>query len=554
MPTLKTPLVGSYNQRDGVVATGRDQKFKNAILQKIINNSTNTATFYLEKRAGLANSSPASLPGDVTIPTVLVSPLSLISTILFVWAQGATNSTIYAADAGRVAGRTQGAITGVAMTMIEVVLGSITYFMITSSDQTAWFLASDAINTGSALTFTGDTHTNTLIDNISSMTGIYVGQAVSGTNIPANARVATIAGASSITLTLATTGTTSGITVTRVPIAKIISANFPTNIVGGFEELDGYILIATSSSRLYNSDLNSVPAWSASNFITATISGDFTSGIIKHRNQIAVFGDKSIEYFYNAGNPSGSPLNSSPQLFSNIGCDYYYPVSSELYRNGLFARGDDSIYFLGADKNLYVINSFAPQKIDDKGILFSGSTSPRIMHAFTLFKSLYIHIGFLGAGDTIYSVDGKMDFEWALPGEMHMFQRGGVPYCMVDDSTGRIYQISNGVGQTAAWRDNGNAYTMSIQIQTDMGTNDRKWPTELRVNADTQSSGNLAVSYSDDDGATFSTARNIPLTSQRKRLNRLGSFCGRRLWKFEDSGNNANRIQSVEIDYDLGSQ
>ncbi len=118
---------------------------------------------------------------------------------------------------------------------------------------------------------------------------------------------------------------------------------------------------------------------------------------------------------------------------------------------------------------------------------------------------------------------------------------------VLGSTSGKVYAISRSV---PVFQDDSSAYTMSIQIATDMGTEDRKMGIELRVIADNQSSGNLAVSYSDDGGTSYSTARNISLTGQQKKLTRLGSWYGTRLWKFEDSGNNANRISRIEIDWE----
>lgn len=73
-----------------------------------------------------------------------------------------------------------------------------------------------------AAAFTGDTHTNTTVDNISSMAGIAVGQAISGAGIPLGATVATIAGATSITISAAATATTATVPMTAGP-AKILS-------------------------------------------------------------------------------------------------------------------------------------------------------------------------------------------------------------------------------------------------------------------------------------------------------------------------------------------
>lgn len=69
---------------------------------------------------------------------------------------------------------------------------------------------------------TGDTHTNTTVDNLSSIAGIEVGQAISGTGIPLGARVATIASATSITISAAATATAAGVALSVGP-AKVLA-------------------------------------------------------------------------------------------------------------------------------------------------------------------------------------------------------------------------------------------------------------------------------------------------------------------------------------------
>lgn len=67
-------------------------------------------------------------------------------------------------------------------------------------------------------THTGDTHTNTTIDNLSAnvlLAGWQVGMKITGTNIPANTTIVAIAtGGLALTLSQATTGTTAGVTLT----------------------------------------------------------------------------------------------------------------------------------------------------------------------------------------------------------------------------------------------------------------------------------------------------------------------------------------------------
>lgn len=63
-------------------------------------------------------------------------------------------------------------------------------------------------------TVTGDTHTSTTIDNLSSTAGFVVGASISGTNVAANTTITAITSATAITVSNATTGTTAGVTLT----------------------------------------------------------------------------------------------------------------------------------------------------------------------------------------------------------------------------------------------------------------------------------------------------------------------------------------------------
>lgn len=66
------------------------------------------------------------------------------------------------------------------------------------------------------IALTGNTHTNTVIDNLSSTAGLVVGQAVMGAGIPLGATVATITSATAITISAATTATASVVPMTFV--------------------------------------------------------------------------------------------------------------------------------------------------------------------------------------------------------------------------------------------------------------------------------------------------------------------------------------------------
>jgi hypothetical protein len=78
------------------------------------------------------------------------------------------------------------------------------------------------------------------------------------------------------------------------------------------------------------------------------------------------------------------------------------------------------------------------------------------------------------------------------------------------------------------WQDVSTPYTMTVQFKMPKGGNNRDVMDWCGVESDTTSSAvNLAVSFSDDDYANFSTARNIDLSSLEKRITRCGSYKNR---------------------------
>lgn len=74
---------------------------------------------------------------------------------------------------------------------------------------------------GTTLGFTGNTHSSTLVDGLSSISGLTVGQIVTGSGIPSGAKIVSIGG-SSITLSMAATATATGVSL----VAANVSAAF----------------------------------------------------------------------------------------------------------------------------------------------------------------------------------------------------------------------------------------------------------------------------------------------------------------------------------------
>lgn len=89
------------------------------------------------------------------------------------------------------------------------------------------------------LTLTGNTHTTTTIDGLSSVAGLAVGQAISGAGIPAGATIATVnVAGSSITISAPATSTGTAVPLTVGATAAALTATQDTVAVAAGQNIN----------------------------------------------------------------------------------------------------------------------------------------------------------------------------------------------------------------------------------------------------------------------------------------------------------------------------
>src|SRR3990167_911236 len=91
-------------------------------------------------------------------------------------------------------------------------------------------------------------------------------------------------------------------------VDETTSASYPQNNLGPIYYLNGKLFQAQSDGDIWNSDLNSYIAWSADGFLRAARRGDALEAIHLQKDQLIAFGKNSIEFYFDNGNPTGSPL------------------------------------------------------------------------------------------------------------------------------------------------------------------------------------------------------------------------------------------------------
>ncbi len=344
-----------------------------------------------------------------------------------------------------------------------------------------------------------------------------------------------------------------------VSFTRVVDVDMPTPHQPYPIYQDGYIyLIKSGTADMYNSDVDDPFAWTAGNFISCELNSDLALRPIKAKNYIVVLGYRSIEYFYDAANATGSPLSRNDSPFRAIG-----------YVTGLCDIGDTT-YFVGQDSRqnlgVYQLNSFKVEKVSNAVVdstLQAVSVADNAKGQVTLNKD-----GFCISVDGhtfyclvtpqttwVYDIDEKFWYEWknsdndplAIEATWVMFN--GAQYVAI---TNQSYMS---IMSPLEYDDFGTNFTM--RYTTDNFNADMmnwKFCHRLMVISDQYSDAGttyLDVTYSDNDWYSSSAARQIQLWSDSPYLKSWGRFRNRS-WRFEYTDNYPLRISAVILDLNMG--
>jgi hypothetical protein len=340
-------------------------------------------------------------------------------------------------------------------------------------------------------------------------------------------------------------------------VTKVTSSGFPGNasktLAGTFAHLDGYAFIMSTDGDIYNSDLNSVSGWTASNRINASAYPDQGVACIRWRNQIIGFGTQSMEFFHNAGNAAGSVLSRNASQSQKIGLCHANSITS--FRDTLFWAGSGPEGGIGFYMLSDGVKRISTPAIDVKLTLAGASN---------ISCSVYVYAGsthvFVKAATLTMAYCVESDFWYEIAGSVPLWERSAavsvganvVAYGISTTNTsGKVYVLSP---SSAVFRDDGAAYTATvITSPVDANTNRKKQWNTIDVVSDREVvTSPLSISWSDDDYQTFNTAnaRTVDLSQASRRSYRLG-VSAQRVWRFDHSANSPMRIRAVEIDAEV---
>ena len=142
-------------------------------------------------------------------------------------------------------------------------------------------------------------------------------------------------------------------------LSAITDANYPALTVWGVGYLDGYVFVVDPSGSIWNSNTGDCTTWPAT-YIAANASADPAVAIASYLNYIVVFLTNTTQFFYDAGNATGSPLLPQLNATANVGCVVGSSISAS----------DNTLVWIGQTRqfgrSVYILNSGVPQPISDQ--------------------------------------------------------------------------------------------------------------------------------------------------------------------------------------------
>lgn len=331
---------------------------------------------------------------------------------------------------------------------------------------------------------------------------------------------------------------------------------FPTPHIAQPIFMDGYIFLAKSNTAdIYNCDLESPQSWSAANFITAEMFPDNLLGLARQNNQLVALGHTSVEFFFDAGLASGSPLARNAPTVQQFGtCAPFATFQNEKFciLVGQSASGGRAVWQIDGTTPKKISTEYIEKIIDAEDGTIATCTAFGVR---TQGHFLYVLTLDTMNRTLVYDVEEKMWSEWSTNvNDAHDkfvgkyatdIENGYILLQHVSD--GKIYAL-----KPTKYTDNGTSILCeATTAKIDFDTMDRKYICSTYIVGDTlETQSYIAFRWTDDDYQTWSNWKQINLAA-RAFFARLGQF-RRRAFQYLYTDNYPCRLEAVEFDIRVG--
>lgn len=389
-----------------------------------------------------------------------------------------------------------------------------------------------------------------------------------------------------------------GWVMTAAKVLDQIASNFPSTLAHGGAILDSYLIVMDEDGVIYNSDPDDPTTFGATAFLEAERENDKGVYLGKHHDEVVALGTRTIEFFYNASNATGSILNRRQGLSYNVGC---------VDGLGVWENGD-TIYFLGSNPSGQIavyrlqnsqlsivsnesLNSYLTQGITQEGVRVVMNGIAAMGHD-TLLITVYTLTGASPGTITpeltisLDTATGKAGF-WETAANsnttfplMAFTKRTGGQSASASARAGegifhngdiinindKLIPVDTVLGSDGVYLDTyeSNVYVntssdsgtnIELKIRTgliDGGTKRYKFQSTEGILAEpTANSQTLTIRHSNGSSNNFNAGRTIDTSKDRKEIHQGGRFTKRNV-QIEYSGNEQLYLEEYYMELEVG--
>ena len=377
-------------------------------------------------------------------------------------------------------------------------------------------------------------------------------------------------------------------------VTEITDTDFPPKqtpaipLAWGGAILDKYLFVLGTNGTIYSSTLSTPATWGALDFKEAEREPDGGVAIGKHYDNIVVYGTATIEFFYDAANSSGSPINRRQDVSYNVGMNNGESLWEEGDRSFFIGRNFSGALGVYTLENFQIrklstttIDSFLTQAIAKDNYLAVGSGMSAQGHIYYTLTLYHVSTDIVPDITLVYDDTAGLWCEWETTvnsltkfpvvdwtkrlGASTRYGEGilanGDLVTINDNLTPADTLLSAGWVETAwvetGWvsRTPGSAGTAvavkSRLGQSDLGSTLHKYPLSYKVVADlTPNSQTLTLKWANENNTSFNTGKTFD-TSKYQKATRNGRF-RRRNHEIQYSGSDVLRLEAIEADIPTG--
>lgn len=335
-----------------------------------------------------------------------------------------------------------------------------------------------------------------------------------------------------------------------------INIEYPEETVKGFAYLNGPIYVTQPEAVVWGSEINSVDQvgdWSAINFIRAQIEPDEAIFTSKQLVYVVVIKQWTVEYFFDAGNPTGSPLGPVQGMKVSYGCangDSVQKINDVIFM--LSSDQTASLQIASLDRGAITVVS--TPSIDR--LLETVNIETEVVHSWQLKldgHSFYV-ITLKNINLTLaYDITQQLWFQWTdHEGNYFPIVASGYDiegrHILQHESNGRLYYCSN-----LYYTDLNDPIIVDIVTPIfDGQTYRRKQLNIMKFVGDQVEGSMLKARFTANDYQNWSQWRDVNLGANTPMLVNCGTF-KKRAYHFRHATNYPMRLRAVEVQYDIGT-